>query len=353
MSTAVAIGWIYLAGVLAFLLGSRMKLFHRRFADQQVELRLFEPNDAFRFMCYLAVAVFLVSKVLLIPQGVYGEYAFDTEKMTGGIWSFSIFCSETITFLSVAVLFSRSSKNVKWFLILSAINAIDLLHGTRIFVMIGAFALGLYFYLRGALRMRILVPASILLLGLGYFVHLIRSNSAIDSGTFSVVGIASPVMYEAVFSQLSLIGVVRDIHLWQWFGSPQKFFTDAFFFSVPRVLAPEKDSFMFIANYADLSPLGAFSGYAAGLLYFGILFPIFYFFLGAIASWMLNRARESSYWSVLYVYFTCDCLLRVMRDGYTIPAKIFADALLILATAMLLAPSPLRSPAPVDGASAG
>lgn len=337
-STAANIAWIYAIAVLAFFLGSGLKLFQSDVRELPC-LRLFKINNGLRMMCYGTVPVFLLSKVLLIPLGVYREYAFETENMTGGLWSFSIFCSETLLFLSIAVLFSRSRKNVKWFLILSAINGINLLHGTRIFFMVGSFALGLYFYLKGVLTPRRAIVAALFLLAMGYFVHLLRSHSQVDSGTFSVVGFASPVMYETVFSQLSLIGVVRDSHLWRWFGSPSKFFTDILYFSVPRFLVPEKDSFVYIAKFGDLSPLGAFSGYAAGLLYFGLLFPLVYFLLGAFASWMLHRARRSSFWSVMYVYFTCDCLLRVMRDGYLIPAKVLLDSLLILGIVVMFGPA--------------
>jgi hypothetical protein len=335
---AKKIAWIYLAGVLGFLCGSKLNLFHGTPKRQETRLRLLELNGTFQLLCYVTVAVFLLSKVLLIPLGVYQNYAFETDSMVGGTWSFSIFCSETLLLLSIGLLFSTSRHNVKWFLVLSAINAISLLHGTRIFFMVGAFALGFYFYLRGKLTLRLAGMALVFLLMTGYLVHLSRSNAEVGSETFSFAGIISPVMYESIFSQLSLIGVVRDPHLWQLFGSPQRLLSDILFFSTPRFLFPEKDSLLFIAKFSDLSPLGAFSGYAAGLLYFGILFPLLYLLLGSAASWMLDRARESSFWAVLYVYFTCDCLLRIMRDGYIIPAKIFVNAIMILGIAVLFAP---------------
>jgi hypothetical protein len=340
---AKRIAWIYVAGVLGFLCGSKLKLFRRPPQRQETRLRLLELNGTFRLLCYVTVVIFLLSKALLIPLGVYQNYAFETDSMVGGTWSFSIFCSETLLLLSIGVLFSTSRHNVKWFLVLSAINAISLLHGTRIFFMVGAFALGFYFYLRGELTLRRTGMALVFLLMAGYLVHLSRSNAAVGSETFSFAGIISPVMYESVFSQLSLIGVVRDPHLWQLFGSPQRLLSDILFFSTPRFLFPEKDNLLFIAKFSDLSPLGAFSGYAAGLLYFGILFPLLYLFLGSAASWMLNRARESSFWAVLYVYFTCDCLLRIMRDGYIIPAKVFVNAIMILGIAALFAPGEGKS----------
>jgi hypothetical protein len=85
-----------------------------------------------------------------------------------------------------------------------------------------------------------------------------------------------------------------------------------------------------MGQFSDLSPLGAFSGYAQGLIYFGVFFPMFYVILGYIASWLQRRASDSELWSVIYVYFVCDFLFRIMRDGYVIPIKMLVDALVIM-----------------------
>ena len=106
---------------------------------------------------------------------------------------------------------------------------------------------------------------------------------------------------------------------------------------------------LFTDKFSDLSPLGAFSGYAQGLLYFGVCFPLFYFTLGGIASWLFRRARYSSFWSVIYVYFACDFLFRVMRDGYVIPVKMLIDALIILAVIALWSPATIGFAPPGTG----
>ena len=115
-----------------------------------------------------------------------------------------------------------------------------------------------------------------------------------------------------------------------WSGSPLHFFLDALYFSTPRFLLPGKDELLFTDQFTDLSPLGAFSGYAQGLIYFGIFFPFFYFALGMISGWLQRRARHSQFWSVIYVYFICDFLFRIMRDGYAIPIKMVLNTLVIM-----------------------
>jgi hypothetical protein len=331
--TLAKMALMYVAGVLAFWLGSRMggngPAAEKRRLPFRV-LRLFNLSTPFWVVCFVVVVALLISKVLLIPLGVYSEYAFDTDSMTGGVWSFSMACSDFLVVLSIAALFSRARHNIIWFMVLTAINAINLLHGTRIFFIVSAIAFCFYGYLRGKLTWRIGMAGTIFTLAIEYWVFLARSHTDVDSGTFSLVRMISPLMYEGIFSQLSLFEVIRNPKLWNLFGSPQNLFLDIVYFIVPRFLLPDKDKMLFINRFSDLSPLGAFSGYAAGLIYLGILFPIFYFLLGWIANRLLRKAETSSFWFIVYVYVVCDVLFRIMRDGYIMPIKAVIDALAIM-----------------------
>jgi hypothetical protein len=351
--TAGKIAWIYLLGCSAFLCGSRLDLSGSWTTANTPgrSLRLFGLSWSFWIICSVVVTALMVSKVLLIPAGVYSEYAFDTESMTGGAWSFSMFCSESVLFLSIAVLFSRARRNLLWFLVLTVINGVNLLHGTRIFAMIAGVVFCFYLYVRGKFSLKLAVFAASSLLALGYLVYVTRSNIGMDDETFSAARVISPLMYEGIFSQISLIQTVHNPNLWRGVGSPPNFFLDAIYFLTPRVLLPQKDAMLFTDRFTDLSPLGAFSGYAQGLLYFGVCFPLFYFLLGSVAAWLFRRAKDSSFWSVIYVYFACDFLFRVMRDGYIIPIKMLIDALIILAFVALWSPSPVGFTPPDAGQS--
>lgn len=335
------IALIYLLGCFAFLSGSRLDPLRvsapEKNCPKNGSLRLFRVTGSLQMVCFIMVAALLCTKLLLMRAGVYSEYAFDTQSMTGGIWSFSMFCAESVLFLSVVVLFSRSRRNVLWFSVLTAANATNLLHGTRMFSMIAGVVFCFYLYVRGKLRWHLAFTAAVVSLVLAYSVFLMRSNVDIDQEAFSLARVVSPVMYEGVFSQISLIQTVRTPNLWSPLGSPQNFLLDAFYFVIPRVLLPQKDTLLFLDRFADLSPLGAFSGYAQGLLYFGVCFPFFYFLMGSLGAWLFRRAKDSSFWSVMYVYFACDFLFRVMRDGYIIPVKMLVNALFILAFVALSA----------------
>jgi hypothetical protein len=179
----------------------------------------------------------------------------------------------------------------------------------------------------------------------------VRSKAAIGDESFALLHVISPLMYESVFSQLSLMDLVKRPDLWSATGHIPYFFTDVTIFTVPRLFASDKEGLQFISRYTELSPLGAFSGYAQGLIYFGYFFPLFYFVLGFIAGVLQRAARQSPGALVFYAYFISDFLFRIMRDGYSIPIKMFLNAamlwLIYLAARFILRPS-LR-PAYADG----
>ena len=360
---ATKITCIYLLGTLAFLCGSKLSSFIVSLGKRvtaQPALRLFGVDKSFWFVCFSTVSLFALSKFLIRGLGVYSDYAFETESMTGGVWSFSMFCSELLLLLSIIVLFSVTRHNVLWFLVLSGINGVNLLHGTRIFFVIGGIVFCFYLYVRRQLTFKMAILAFSGSLLLGYVIFLSRSRIETDDQTFSFARLISPIMYESIFSQLSLIGTINHPEAWSLTGSPHHFFVDALYFATPRFLLPGKDQLLFIDRFSDLSPLGAFSGYAHGLIYFGIFFPFFYLVLGIIAGWLQRHAKHSEFWSVIYVYFICDFLFRIMRDGYMIPVKMLLNALVIVllfnclrrSKALLKAtflPSHLRSSPQVGG----
>ncbi len=339
-STVLRVCYVYLAGTVAFLLGASVLPFlswskHGRL-PQPIRFRLVEIGlPEWSSICGLVI-VFLASKVALVPLGVYHSYAFDTNSMTGGIWSFSTFCSEAMILAALVVLLSKSRYRVPAFLLLSGLNAINLLHGTRLFFISSIMGFVLYLFLKRKLTFKAVFlygPAlATLLLLLTYLVFLKRS--AVDTtGSFTALKLLSPVIYESVFSQISLLTILKMHTLWGQIGSAG-FIHDVFYFTVPRFVAPEKDSLISLGNFSWLSPLGAFNGYAQGILYFGLAFPLFYFVIGLVASWLYRRAELHPWWLILYSFFTVDFLLHLMRDGYLIPIKMLINALELMVLLM-------------------
>jgi len=342
VSTMAQICAVYLAGSIAFVLGAVAFEALQRTGMRQVPAWTPPPYTltfADKLVLLGLVLVFSLSKVALIPLGVYQRYAFETGEMTGGIWSFSMFCSEAMILAAILVLFSGSRRNVLGFLLLTGINSVNLLHGSRIFFIISVMSGVLYAYLRGYLPLRrvlIYGPAGLLvLLGVAYFVFLSRTGLSLE-GAFSAVTLVSPIVYESVFSQQSLMGLLGSPDAWDRSGHLLQFLHDILVNTTPRLLLPDKDDLLYFNEYAYLAPLGAFNGYGAGLVYFGVFFPAAYLALGAIGSWLQQRARTSPWWLVLYGYFCASTLFRIMRDGYLIPVKMLINAIQILLVLTLL-----------------
>ena len=337
-TTIFKITEIYLIGTLAFVCGAKLRSLLQLLVGKKRPLTGKRPlripiTLADKIAIVVLCIIFFASKIAIIPLGVYQAYAFDTDQMTGGVWSFSMACSEVLLFISILVLFSRYKRRIIAFFALQLISSINLLHGTRMFFVIAMIATAIYAYTRGHIpikRALIVGPiAFFAMLGITYGVFLWR-ESILPVGGVSVTKLLSPLIYESVFSQLSLISAVNHPSVWNDTASVFHLGVDAFLNSVPRFLTPDKDSLTYISRFNYLSPMGGFNGYAEGLIYFGGFFPIFYFILGAIADWLYLKAKRSGWWLIIYAYFTADFLFRIMRDGYLIPVKMIINCIQIV-----------------------
>ena len=327
---------IYAEGLAGFTLGSLIVGMALRPKSRPTSSLSYPPmhiGTAERIVVVLVAGLLIGAKAALIPLGVYHVYAADSGEMAGGIWSFAMVCAECLLFVSILMLYSDSRWNVRGFLFLTALNGVNLLHGTRIIFIVNLLAFILYAYIRGVLTIkRILIYGPLAFAGVlavAFLVFIARSGSTLTDG-LSLARALSPIIYESLFSQLSLGTVVASPDIMNSTGALPGFLTDVIIFTAPRFMVPDKDALTYIHSFAYMSPLGAFNGYAAGLIYFGVFWPLFYFTLGGFAAWLYARAKSSPYWWVFYAYFTADVLFRFMRDGYLIPIKIMGDMLLLL-----------------------
>jgi hypothetical protein len=286
-------------------------------------------------------AALVVTKVLLIPEGVYQGYVFDAELAVGSLWTTSMFLSESLVILLLAVLIQERRVTSPWFLIGFACLSLNLLHGTRIFTTAVTLEVVVYFWITRKLTPRLLacgvmgLAAAMLVLFATFSLRTDYQYSADASGAAVAL---SPIVYESVFSQMSLIGYLKS-YTPDVIGQPFGFLVDAVSFTVPRFLNPNKDVGTVLEPYFFLNPLGAFSGHAAGLIYFGFSLPVFYFVLGGFGSWLQFVARRSPAFFVIYLYFTTDILFRLMRDGYVLPFKYFVDGCAIIVLACWVLPN--------------
>lgn len=324
----IEITYIYMTGLLAFILGANLTSALQVIAPKTSITYEYKPwlkiELSDKLAVFFIVACFLASKIAIIPLGVYRVYAFDSGQMSGGLWSFSTFCSEALLFIAILVLFSNHKRRFLVFSFLSLVNCINLLHGTRIFFISTVLAATIYAYIRGHLPIRrvlIVGPiAFVFLLGITYSIFLARSSIS-AGGSLTAAKLLSPLVYESVFSQISLVGTLNNSGIWNATGSGIHFGMDALLNAMPRFLVPDKESMLYIDSFNHLSPLGGFSGYAQGLIYFGLFFPVFYFLIGFFASFLYRKAKSNGWWLIIYIYFTADFLFRINRDGYLIPIK--------------------------------
>ena len=292
-------------------------------------LRLYRSDG---YLLAVLAGSFVLSKLLLIPLGVYSAYFFDSGAGGSPVWTASMFLSDVMALASFLALFSGHRHNLLLFLSITALNGINLLHGTRNFFVIAVLAFATYAYVRSKAsitKMAIYsVAGSAGALLLAYAVFISRSHVS-DAG-FSPLDIVSPLTFESVFSQMSLVTLLNRPLLIPGVPQPFHLLTDVVFFTLPRFLVADKESGLWIAQYGFLSPLGAFNGFAAGLLYFGYFFPLFYYLVGVVLG-LLHRWATNGYAAILYLYVTCDLLYRICRDGYYIPGKMFLNTAGILA----------------------
>ena len=332
-ATMTKIALLYAIGVTAFVLGAQARHILRSLLGGVKEhhsvLKRVNLDLSGKLGITFVVVSFLISKIVIIPLGVYSQGNYFEGSIPGSAWAITIICSDLMVFIAAAALFSRSRHNVRLFALLSVLNGVCLLHGTRMFFISGILTAVMYAYVTGRLNLKRVIwlaPLSMIcVLLLTYGIFLRRSNLS-SQQELSTASALSPLVYESVFSQISLMNTLTRPDVWTKAGNVPHFFLDVVLFNMPRALV-DKDEYLLLSrpNYRDLSPLGGFSGYADGLIYFGIFFPAFYFVVGWIGSFLYNKSVEHPFWTVLYVYYTADFLFRIMRDGYFIPIKLLLN----------------------------
>lgn len=286
-----------------------------------------------RAMTVIISVALVACKIALIPSGVYSQYIFDGDLVAGPIWTASMFLSEALVIFLVGHLISEKTLASPYFIGGVLCLSINLLHGTRIFDVALALCVVVYFWIQVGFNRRVLAYTGIgiaALFAVLYLAFATRTDYhySDDAGTLTML--ASPVAYEAVFSQMSLLGFLQGDQV-TVFGHPLDFISDTISWVLPRFLNPDKDSAGLLGQYADLAPVGAFSGHASGLIYFGYSLGIYYFLVGAFGSWLQRKAKTNPISFIIYLYFCADILFRMMRDSLIYPIKYFLnDAILLI-----------------------
>jgi len=339
--------YIYASGIIAFLLGTLLIRLISINSPKPAHIRQAQdiaPDFFLKLCTALLSLLYLGTKLYLIPDGVYSSYAFDTGKMASPIWTLSMFLSEAIVAISIVFLTSSGKNDRLWYYFLNSILLINLLHGTRIFFIITILIYFCWMFHSGKLKLNIRIVLRLLALFLFialffYLLFMYRSNVQFSRESFSLEKIISPIIYESVFSQISLLRTL-EYDLIDKEIEAFRLYTDTLIFITPRFIIPEKDSLMLLSELAKkgyvLSPLGACNGYAAAIVYLGYLFPFLYFLLGMFTAFLCRISVYSRYFEIIYIYFVADILFRFVRDGLIIPSKMMFNNLIMLALLCIL-----------------
>lgn len=273
------------------------------------------------------------AKALLINEGVYNSYAFDSGGMDSKLWRVSMGLSEmAIAFFA----FSLVAKHWRLAGLLLLCISINLLHGTRIYFMIAVFMI-MYerIYLSRAITFRramflsLIVGCVLLFAFLAVFFH--RSGVTYSLRDLDFETIISPIIYESIFNQISFVRMLK-IHIYSALDPDvPRLFYDIFVFRMPKFMTD--GVILHTSEFGELSPLGGMSGFATALIYFGQLYPLVYFFMGfsLYSLWKMSELSSSIIIKTIFVYILCSTFFRSFRDPWVVPAKMLFDNLLALA----------------------
>lgn len=349
----LSIVFVYLIGIVSFCAGDLFALMLKMNSPKYAYVRskdmlrqklvtLDEGLFGFLFRCFALLAMLghLIMKYLLIGEGVYHEYAFDSGKMATHTWNISAFFSELLIILFVYFYsIYKCKRTVKNLLIVSTMvlaESINLLHGTRIFILVMILTMLIIDGMIDRIKWKKIGFLIVLSTVLFYAVYIYRSNISIDMNEISISHFIKPILYESVFSQLSLANIMRYNLI--GYGSIVELAQKIMLKLIPRPLLPEKDdviSSLSIYSDIDLSPLGAFSGYGQLLIYCGWFYFVVLFMLGFIGG-LLKRYSSHPFFFLTFVYYSGNFMFRFMRDGIVIPIKILTNFLAILLVFMVI-----------------
>lgn len=321
--------FFYVVMFFSFFCGSRFFSFGLIIQkDKPVINEVVYKSKAITFLSYLVFFSLIITKLLLIKEGVYDSYAFDSGAMSSKVWTVSMGVTELLISLYILFLFSGQPKTA--FICFLGI-ALNLFHGTRIFTLISIFIYGFYriYYKKDLSGVKLLIYL-LLFVVLVIFVFLIvfmyRSDVAIDFSTLDFDLFISPLVYESIFNQISFLKMIA----YQAHGivpfAPHMLFVDSMIFTLPNIFDASGD--IYVYKFGELSPLGGLSGYASAIIYFSEYYFIWYFILGGCLSLFLRLARKTGhnvFYRFLYVYFLCDSLFRLHRDPYFIVMKMLIN----------------------------
>lgn len=286
-------------------------------------------QTALFWICALGL---LGTKILLIREGVYSAYAFDSGGMDSKAWTVSMGFSEM---LLMFLAYFLAKKNKKLAIVSFCIISVNLIHGTRIFTLIALFM----FFCERVFLARVIGIRKAMLLGvvgstlavLAFLVvFLRRSGVSLQLADVDFDMIISPIVYESLFNQISFVRMLDYHAAGRVDFVPHLMLMDIFTFRLPDFMSTGYN--FQLSSFGPLSPLGGLSGYASALIYFGDFYSLFYFIAGAglQCSYIWTKLAKHSFSRALFLYLLCSTFFRSFRDPWIVPGKMLLDNTLVL-----------------------
>lgn len=326
---------IYLISIISFLLGSGFMstIMNRLFKTNNLSSipHFYSKTLKIAFFQKMLIFTFIgLGIIMLIQMFQSGTFSSDyTESFEHGFEAqnvFTLLCDIFFFFfIYLWFNFKGSYKKTKYLLLLMIFTT--LIKGSRMF-MVPLLFLFLYhiIYIKGLNYKNIfyiLMVGIFALLGLCsvfFFRHgADPSGDDISSLLFLLIqyescGIHIPLMKE----------ILLDWHT--SFAPIYRLTSDTLLFTVPRIIFPDKNQFLFfdntIAQY-NLSPYGGINGEASVILYFGLLFPFFFFLIGSLFSglYKLTKSNSNHQLTPIYIFICCSFIFTFLRNGILIAIK--------------------------------
>ncbi len=337
---------IYIIVVLSFVLGSSLVTsIFRRSSDTLISyigpnkshISFLSKTQKIVVYAFIILGVFSIYKMR--DKGFFsvGDYmeSFDIAKTERNL--FAILC-DIYAFLFIFISFNSYRQHKVLRYIILGLVGVTLLAGSRMYIVpLIFYYLYINVYVTPFSRKQLykLGLFSIIILAGFIFIFTFRHDSSIDSADTLVL----LTQYESIGVHIPLMKAINMGWHIQFKPDFVFLFSDIFLFIIPRIVFPLKNLYLFFDNqvitYA-LSPFGGVNGIASVIVYFGVLFPLPFFILGAGLSFLYNlckRQYNNVGLNAYYVYLCSAFMFSFMRNGILIGLK---NAIIIALLSVLI-----------------
>jgi oligosaccharide repeat unit polymerase len=339
--TRFSVLWIYIISVTAFLFGSGLvnswlgqKIKHYNIPLAVNPIKRSGLTLSQRLLIYVFVALGCALVIQMYLAGAFSDYMKSFEASWVAHNMYTVLCEFFFFFFVYLWINYNGYKKIKAVLLI--LIFLTVLKGSRMFVVPLLF-LVIYKYIYIDKRTISKIVRKMLLLGVlaigGFFFMFFHRHGTSLSGKEIAPFLFLLVQFEACGVHIPLM---KEILLgWHTQFAPMvTLISDTILFLVPRFIWGNKNDYLYfenqIRNY-DLSPFGGMNGEASAIIYFGVLYPLAFFIIGAACAYIykLLQTRKYAWIKPLYVYMCCSLMFTFLRNGVLNASKNMVTILIL------------------------